>query len=78
MWRRAVMAAARKTKAEGAWAWLLKLTGWATFVVGGVLVPLWRNGRLDYGTLAIGTMLALGGSADRLLDILSSRRDRST
>lgn len=55
---------------------MLKLTGWGTFVVGGVIVPLWRFGRVDYGTLAIGTILAIGGSADRLLDILSSRQDR--
>jgi hypothetical protein len=65
----------RKTKTEAAWAWVLKLTGWGTFVIGGVVVPLARFGRVDYGTLAIGTILALGGSADRLLDMLSRSKD---
>lgn len=63
----------RATKMEGAWGWILRLTGLGTFVVGGVVVPLARFGRVDYGTLAIGTMLALGGSAERLLDVLMSR-----
>lgn len=66
---------ARKTRTESAWGWVLKLTGWGTFVVGGVVVPLMRFGRVDYGTLAIGTILALGGSADRLMDLLGRSKD---
>ena len=64
-----------KTRGESAWAWVLKLTGWGTFVVGGVVVPLLRNSRLDYGTLAIGTILAVGGSSDRLVQILGKPKE---
>jgi hypothetical protein len=61
------------TKLDRAWRWVLKLTGWGTFVVGGVAVPLIRYGRLDFGTLAAGMILALGGSAEQMLEFLSRR-----
>jgi hypothetical protein len=63
----------RRTKADTAWGWVLKVTGLGTFIVGGVIVPLYRYGRLDWGTLAAGVLLALGGSAREWLDFLARR-----
>lgn len=68
------MTAPRRTRPDQLWSWVLKLTGWGTFVIGGVVVPLVQFGRVDYGTLAIGTLLALGGSADRLMDMFGRSR----
>jgi hypothetical protein len=55
------------------WSWVLKITGWGTFVIGGVVVPLARHGRVEFGTLIVGTVLAIAGSSDKLLDVLSRR-----
>jgi hypothetical protein len=59
--------------AGSVWSWVLKITGWGTFVIGGVVVPLARHGRVEFGTLIVGTVLAIAGSSDKLLDVLSRR-----
>lgn len=69
---------AHNARVVSAWAWVLKLTGWGTFVIGGVIVPLIRFGRVDFGTLAIGVILAIGGSSDRLVQILGGSKDDGT
>ena len=58
---------------DRAWSWVLKITGWGTFLVGGVIVPLVRFGRIEYGTLVVGTVFAVAGSSDRIIDLLSRR-----
>jgi hypothetical protein len=64
---------AKRGSFASVWSWVLKITGWGTFVVGGVIVPLARHGRVEFGTLIVGTVLAIAGSSDRLLDVLSRR-----
>lgn len=65
--------ARQNTSLDRVWSWVLKVTGWGTFLIGGVVVPLTRSGRVEFGTLVVGTILAIAGSSDRILEVLSKR-----